>query len=329
MTVLASKVTLLDIARRRDTDGGIATAIEIAAETNDVLGDIPLVQCNDGTRHITTYRNGYPSGTWRLFNFGVQPAKSTTRQNADTTGQLEAYAEVDKALVLLEGGPEQARAWRMSEDAAFLQGMTEQYVDTFFYGDTDVNPERFLGLEPRFHSLSATNGAQIIDAGGAATLTSMWLVVYGGGNNVCGLYPKGTIGGWSMEDLGEVTLLDTASGRYQGYRTHYKWQCGLAVRDWRYVVRIANINVATLTKTGTTGADLIDLIQQALDIPPNLNGAVFYANRTIRSFLRRQVGNRGNILYTPDTVAGKPVLSIGEVPVHRVDALLNTETQVT
>jgi hypothetical protein len=131
-----------------------------------------------------------------------------------------------------------------------------------------------------------------------------------------------------MEDLGEVTLLDTAGGRYQGYRTHYKWQCGLAVRDWRYVVRIANINVATLTKTGTTGADLIDLIQQALDIPPNLNGAVFYANRTIRSYLRRQIGNRGNILYTPDTVAGKPVLSIGEVPVHRVDALVNTETKV-
>ena len=47
--------------------------------------------------------------------------------------------------------------------------------------------------------------------------------------------------GFQHNDLGEVTLTDDEGGMYQGYRTHYKWDIGLCVRDWRYVVRIANI----------------------------------------------------------------------------------------
>ena len=47
-------------------------------------------------------------------------------------------------------------------------------------------------------------------------------------------------------DLGEDTLTDAAGGRYQGYRTHYKWDIGAVLRDWRFVVRIANIDASDL-----------------------------------------------------------------------------------
>ncbi len=43
-----------------------------------------------------------------------------------------------------------------------------------------------------------------------------------------------------------MTLEDANGGKYEGYRTHYKWDNGLALRDWRYVVRIANIDVSNL-----------------------------------------------------------------------------------
>lgn len=41
-------------------------------------------------------------------------------------------------------------AFRLSEDRAFLEAMNLQQASTLFYGDTTKNPERFLGLGPRF-----------------------------------------------------------------------------------------------------------------------------------------------------------------------------------
>ena len=129
-----------------------------------------------------------------------------------------------------------------------------------------------------------------------------------------------------------MTLLDANSGRFEGYRSHYKWDCGLTVRDWRYVVRIANIDVTALTKNAASGADVIDLMTQACEKIFSLSGVnpVFYVNRTISSFLRRQTVNKvASATLSYDEVGGKKVLMFGEVPVRRVDQLLNTEATVS
>ena len=143
--------------------------------------------------------------------------------------------------------------------------------------------------------------------------------------------PKGAKAGLQHKDLGEVTLEDDAGGKYQGYRTHYQWKTGLTLRDWRYVVRIANIDVSALTKDASAGADLIDLMTQALEIPPDLTSgrAAFYCNKTIRSFLRRQIRNANNVHIGMDEVAGKKVVSFDEVPVRRCDQILNTEAALS
>ena len=44
-------------------------------------------------------------------------------------------------------------------------------------------------------------------------------------------------------DNGKQTVTDANGGRYDVLESHYKWDCGLSVRDWRYVVRIANIDM--------------------------------------------------------------------------------------
>ncbi|MDT0278491.1 major capsid protein, partial [Blastococcus goldschmidtiae] len=123
---------------------------------------------------------------------------------------------------------------------------------------------------------SAKNAQNIVDAGGTGSnLTSIWLVVWGT-NTVHGIFPKGQKAGLDHKDLGEQTLVDDNGGKYQGYRTHYKWDNGLSVRDWRYVVRIANIDT---TKLGADdGPNLAKLMVQALHRIPNLQmgKAVFY-----------------------------------------------------
>jgi len=152
------------------------------------------------------------------------------------------------------------------------------------------------------------------------------------GPNTChSIFPKGSAAGLQSRDLGEHTLVDAAGGRYQGYRTHYKWDIGAVLRDWRYVVRIANIDVSDLTKNASAGADLIDLMTQALELVPNvgMGRPAFYMPRKIRSFLRRQITNKvAASTLTMEEIAGKKVVAFDGVPCRRTDALLLTEARV-
>jgi hypothetical protein len=322
--------TLLDLARRIDPDGKVNAIAEQLVQTNEVLEDMQWKEGNLTTGEKTTVRTGLPAVTWRKLNYGVQPSKSVTAQITDTTGMLEAYAEVDKALADLNGN---TSAWRMSEDAAFLESMNQTMAATTFYGDTTTNPERFVGLAPRFSSVStatAASAASVIDAGGTGTDNmSVWLICWGP-QTVYGIYPKGSKAGFTHEDLGQVTLLDANNGRFEGYRTHYKWDCGLTVRDWRYVIRIANIDSSDLTKNAATGADLVDLMAQAVELLPtqSMGKPVFYVNARVRSFLRRQIMAKTAYQLTADTVAGKQVISFDGIPVRRSDQLLATESRL-
>jgi len=322
-------LTLNDWARRVEDDGKLASIVEILNDTNEIIEDAMWVEGNLPTGHKTTIRSGLPSVTWRLLNYGVQPSKSRTVQVTDNCGMLEAYAEVDKDLADLNGNTAE---FRLSEDKAFLEAMNQEFATTLFYGNSATDPEKFMGLEPRYNSSTAENGENIIKGGGSgSTNTSIWLVVWGDSTCHC-IFPKGKMTGLQHKDLGEQTLLDgaTPAGKYQGYRSHYKWDCGLVLKDWRYVVRICNIDVDTLTSTAATGADLVDLMIQAMEIVPNLSSgkAVFYCNKTIRSYLRRQINSKSNLNLSLETFAGKKVVAIDGVPIKKCDAITSTEATV-
>ena len=328
-TLAVNALTLLDHAKRLDPDGAIADIAEVLEQSNEILMDMAFMEGNLPTGHKTTIRSGLPAATWRQLNYGVQPSKSSTVQITDSIGMLENYSQVDKSLADLNGNTAE---FRMSEDMAFIEGMNQDFASTIFYGDTRVNAERFMGLAPRYSQKSgAENGANVLLGGGAgSTNTSVWLVAWGA-NTIHGIYPKGSMAGLHTQDLGEQTLIDAAGGKYQGYRTHYKWDCGLTVRDWRYVVRIANVDVTALTKNAATGADLIDLMAQALEQIQDLTKGkpVFYVNRTIKSFLRRQMMNKANVNLTLQDVGGKSVMMFDGVPVRRCDKLLSTEATIS
>jgi hypothetical protein len=325
--------TLIDLSRRQDFDKKIAKIVEIAEPTNEALQDIPWKTCNQVDSHKTTIRTGYPAGTWRQLNYGVQPTVSTTRAVVDTTGMLEAYAEVDKKLVELNNNDAE---WRLSEDRAHLIGMQKDFISTLFYGNTALTPERFMGFAPRFSIPSTSDeqsGYNMIDGGavdGQTDCTSIWLVCWGE-NTVHGIVPAGQTAGWSMEDLGEETLFDANGGRFQGYRTHYQWNCGLTVRDWRYVVRICNIDSSTLLADYASGPKLWDLMTMASERIGDLNmgNCAFYTNRRTRSFLRRQIINKtAPSSLTWENIAGKKVVVFDGIPVRRVDGITNAETAI-
>ena len=327
----AQNPTLLDITRAQDPDGSIAAVAEILTETNEMLLDVPFMEGNLPTGHRTTIRTGLPEPTWRMFYGGVQPTKSTRAQITDNTAMLEAYAEVDKALADLNGN---TAAFRLSEDYAHLEGMSQAAQQAFIFGNETLNPNQFNGLAPRFSSLNADNADNIIDADGTSTNNaSIWLVVWGP-NSVHGIYPKGLAGGLQMQDLGEVTIedVDGQGGRMQGYRTHYDWRLGLCVRDWRYVVRICNINRANLNSDASgDSANLPELMFEATERLPNLTGGtpVFYMDRSVRTKLRQQMasGVKQSTL-TTDMVGGVRTVAFDEIPIRRVDKLAVNEARV-
>jgi hypothetical protein len=329
-TLAATHPTLLDLAQVLGPDNKVAAIIEILNQTNEVLDDFVMIEGNLLTGHQTTIRTGIPAPTWRKLYGGVQPTKSTSVKVTDSCGMLENYAEVDKALADLNGN---TSAFRLSENRPILEGFNQEIVQSLFYATEDTEPEAFTGLAPRFNSLAAQNGQNIISGGGATNLTSVWLVVWGE-NTVHGIYPKGSQGGFQMHDKGQVTIenVDGAGGRMEAYRTHYRWDCGLTVRDWRFIVRIANIDYTALTKNAASGADLIDLMTQALELVQSLNlgRPAFYANRTVKSFLRRQITNKvASATLQMEQVAGKHVMTFDGVPVRRCDGIVNSESQVT
>jgi hypothetical protein len=330
-TLAVTHPTLLDFKTRLDPNNSIANIIEMLGQTNEILEDMVWLEGNLPTGHRTTVRTGLPTPTWRKLYGGVQPTKSVTAQVTDSTGMLEAYAEVDKALADLNGN---SAAFRLSEDRAHIEGMNQELASTLWYGNESTEPEAFTGFGPRFNDQSALNGENILTDAATPDGTdnsSLWLIVWGP-NTVHGIYPKGSQAGLQMTDKGQVTVenVDGANGRAEMYRSHYRWDCGLSVRDWRYVVRI-NFDYENLVKDAASGPDLTDLMVQALELVPSLSMGrpAFYMNRSVRSWLRRQMINKTkNSTLAFDLHAGKRVLTFDGVPCRRSDQILLTEAGI-
>lgn len=330
-TVNATYLSLIDLMKQQEGDGSItATIIEMLAETNQIMDDMIVLPCNDGASHLTTTRTGLPAGTWRRLYQGVQPQKSEVRQVKDTTGMLESWSEVDSKLVELSKNPAQ---FRMNESAAFIEGMSQDMATTLFYGNTDVNPEQFMGLAPRFNSLSAENASQIIDAGGTgADNTSIWFVVWG--ERTChGIYPDTSTAGLGREDKGKTTKTNSDGSLYDVHREKFTWDLGVSVRDWQYVARIANIDVSDALAGSVQLYTFMRKAYYKLRQRRVTRGrAAIYCNTNMLEVLDMLSFNQGstdsNVRLRPMQLDGKEVDTYRGIPVRECDAILNTEARV-
>ena len=331
-TLASGALTLADWAKRLDPDGKVPVVAELLSQSNEILEDAVFMEGNLPTGHRTVIRTGLPTAYWRSINQGIPTSKSTTVQVDESVGMLESYARIDKDLAELNGN---TAAFRLSEDTAFLEAMNQAQAGTMLYGNPATDARQYLGLATRYGAISgAGNAANIIDAGGTSTNnTSIYLVVWGE-NTVFNVFPKGSKAGLIHEDQGVLTVYDANNNPYQAYQTHYQWKNGLVVKDWRYVVRIANINTANLVNE-SSAADLVKLMSRALDRIPNfgMGRAAFYMNRTVYSMLRIQALNKSqNAIDVTSGLNqfGTPMswTQFEGVPLRRVDQLLNTEARV-
>lgn len=323
--------TLLDWAKKQDPGGGIAEIIEVLAASNPIIADANVMEGNLPTGHRSTQRTAQPAGSWRKINLGVSAEKGTTKQIDDTCGMLEGYSQVDKDLAILNGNQ---AAFRASEDDAFIAGFNSTVATAIFYSNSMLDPEKPHGLSPRYGTLtSGEYDNQTINAGGSGDdNTSIWFITWG--PKTCTLlYPKGSMAGLSATDLGEVTNVDSAGLMHQVFRTHFQWKLGLALMDYRFVIRICNVDVSDLTATGATGADLLDKMTDAFYARPtgsygDMGKTFIYCNPTVAKFLHKQAQNKGNVNLTIDNPAGQPIVNFLGAPIHVCDNITSAEATI-
>lgn len=339
-TLTSTMLTLADVYKRTE-QGNIASIIEMLNNTSqDILSDFVMMECNDGTKHIHTIRTGLPSVAWGALYEGTQDSKSSTQQVTDTTGFVEAMTKVDTRVLDLAGS--NAAALRASESRPFIEAMAQELVTALFYHDNSTNVRLPKGLGARFGTLGTSGAAaQVIDCGGDSTdNTSVWMVGWGG-TGVCGLYPQGTAAGITQQDKGEQRVLDGSGNPYYVMEELIRAYMGFAVKDYRHVVRLANIDVSDL-RAGSV--DLYSYMRKgyyrlhSTHAPAIMDQeypqrTVIYCNRDVLEALDGLATNSGSsdnfVRLTTREIQGKEVPAYRGIPIRKTDALLNTEAEVT
>lgn len=353
MTALGTGVfTLGDMAKLLNPDGSTAQMAKLLSQKNSIANDIPFMEGNLPTGHQIVVETALPGVAFRQLNDGVVPTTGSSAQLTEQVAILEAYSQVDERLVRMAKDP---GAFRVMRADRYFESMLQTMASTIINGNSNVNPEQFTGLAARYSttSTSVATSQNVIHAGGTAAagsvMTSIYAVNWGPGR-VYGIYGQGAEGGLRHEDLGLETVTMTAGqpGKLmRAYRDHFVWEAGIAVEDWRNVVRICNINSTALSaQTATPGnAELNQKLFQALNrIPDPENGnTVIYMNRTCAEFLgiqsRAVMGGGwypGGATTTyvpggginPTTVQIQRVRDWNGYPVRIVDQITNTEALV-
>lgn len=324
--------TLQDIVKRTNPDDTIARVAELQDKTNALVADMAWREGNLATGHQVTARTSLPSLTYRKFNQGIVSSKSTTEQYVETCAMLTGLSKVDTELANLNGN---AAAFRRDEDIAFTKAFNIELANGMFYSTTTGTPEKYQGLAPRLN-VTAGNVAstQIIKADATASgadQTSIWLIGWSP-TTVYGIYPKGQRAGLQMDtDLPKQLVNDASGNSYTAWVTKWVWNIGLCVEDWRYLVRICNIDNSALKADLSTGADLVMSMYDAIAAIFEMNTVqpVFYMNRSTFSMFNKQLAKKGtvNLLEWIDRGGSRIAHFLG-VPIRIVDAITNTEAVV-
>ena len=175
----------------------------------------------------------------------------------------------------------------------------------------------------------------------------MWLLGLGP-RRIYGVFPRGSKVGLNMEDKGDtVPGYDSVGNRFEAYTSWFQAQMGLVPEDWRWGVRIANIDTTNAGLAGPNAPDLWALMARAAYLPPTMGKRqsgitetdasddaapgvrfVWIVNRTARHWLDVQGMRDRNVLLQLPDYAGIVTDNWRGVPMRVSDQLTVTEARV-
>jgi hypothetical protein len=341
-------ITLADLGRRLDPDGRVADMAEMLSQCNEMVDDMPMVEANGLTSHVTTLRTALPKGSYIRYYQGTGYTKSNAAQVEFGMSLLRDYSQIDKRLADLGGN---SMALREKEDAAHMEGLSQQQSTTLAYGNSFTTPEQFTGFMPFYNTVNtstAQNAQNVFDCGGTGSSNASILLIGWGENSAYGIYPKGSKGGLLFENKGDIVPgFDANNQRFEAYTSLFEWQLGLCIEDWRYTIRLCNIDTTTAGLLGPSPPDIFAILSRAIvrlptagrtqsgitktDAPNKQAPSVrlkMYADRTVRAAMDVQAIRDKNVLLSPRDYDGNPILAFRGIPIGVQDSLLNSESRV-
>ncbi|NQY98719.1 MAG: hypothetical protein HRT82_16320 [Henriciella sp.] len=336
-----TRLTLADNAKLMDPTGKMSVVANLLSQTNEILDDCVFQQANGKTFHRVSISTGLPEVYWTQVNTGTPPSKAKYANVDEGIGMLEARAETDIRAAKLSGN---VSAYRMQQAMQHMEAMNQEMATTLFYGDTGVTSSAFVGFSGRYTNVNtAPNSQNVLSCLGnnPGVQQSIWLIGWGPQTIYC-TYPEGSTAGLSHRDLGEDTAYFSDGTRMQVYADIFNWENGLVVKDWRYAVRIANIDNShadvldnTQSPDGPNYTNIIHRMIEAVARIPNLSMCrpAFYVNRGTFTLLQRLAMEKSaNALSLQEGMSqfGTPrsFLTFMGIPIRRCDALTRSEDVV-
>lgn len=338
-----SYLHLIDAMKRGAINGDNVDVVEALHTLNPVMKDANVLTANKGTTHLSAIRTGLPSVSWGALYEGIDQSKSTTAEVEDTTGFVEGLSTIDERLLNLADNP---AALRMSEANPFLEAMTQEFEDSFFYSDSGLSPRKFHGLSPRYAALSgAPATSQVVDGGGEGSdNTSIWFVTWAD-HATSLIVPKNMTAGIEREDMGRQRVLDADGKPYYAKEELFRQHTGVVVKDWRFNARVANIDVSDVIAGTVPINPLMRAAYYKLHGQRNYsmnldNGGmispgrtVIYMNSTMLEALDAEGTNEGAsdnfVRLRPKEIQGEEIMTWRGLPIRETDNLLNTEAAVS
>lgn len=317
------RLTAIEQVKRSGFDPDSRRIIEQMSVTNEMLLDAPIVMANDRTVNTQVVRTALPHATHRVYNQGVGSAASQTDVIHDVVAQVAIYSKVDKSLVDNAANPKE---FLMGEQAAFIDGITQDQAFDIFYGNHGKNEACINGFATRRNKV---DNKTVFSAGGttANKQTSIYLVKWGN-SNVKYIYPREASGlGVKRVDKGVQTISAAdGKGEHEAYVNYYQADYGIAVGDQRSLIRIANIDI---TSTSLDGGKLIETILKAKAHLPQGDGTVsILCNADVMSIFDIATVNKNNVVYTAEDPWGRQLNMIRDMRLRRCDAIGNDEAVV-
>lgn len=310
--------TLADQAKETDPSGKALTIVEYINQVNE-LSDIPAVPSMTDTDMIGVRRVGLPQVTRRKINEGVEFTKSKGKNFRDSVTLYEAHGAVDADIIDIASDK---AAVRMNENSGHMQALGELFAQDLFKGSPLIGS--FTGFENFYNKV---DGKQVLSAGGSSKLTSIYLVAWSP-NTVTTFYPKNSKAGIEHEALPKQLIpAPDGKGQFMAYPDVFKWKIGLSIKNPKYAVRIANIDVTNLTD-----GDLFNLLIAAKNKIPTLNGTRprIYCNESIFTRLEQEAFRKANALLGYAQIQNStPILRFGQFELKKIEALTNDEKQVS
>lgn len=315
-------LTLKDHAKMLAPGGVVSHVVDLMSQKSPAIRDAVFRMGNLPTGHRIVARTGLPSAYFRRYNEGFRMSKGRYDQFDETCGQLAVRTAVDVDLAELDG----IDAARAREAEGVVEAFTQGAERGLWYESTATGAHKFTGLTPRLNDLGSDFASQIVvhtETPAGNNNTSMWFVVWGD-RTVYGIFPKGSTAGLNPHNRGIIDVPDRDGRPVPSYVVDWRWKLGFAVEDYRYLVRIANIDLSTLS--GADDTLIPAMIRAYTRLQDTTSGRpVIYCNRVVWEYLWLQSRTFAKAQITVGEEEGRPKMRFMGIPIEITDGLLATE----